>query len=61
MRGFFIGIKDESEIAVVCTPHGIVFARSIRRVPKEDSGEGMQFNSIKGVRGNSHLELREKS
>ena len=30
-------------------PHGAVFARSIRRVPKEDSGDGMLFNSIKGV------------
>ena len=45
----FLGIKDESEIAVVGTPHGIVSARSIRRVPKEDSGYGMLFNSIKGV------------
>ena len=49
MRGFFFGIKDESEKAVVGTPHGAVFARSIRRVPKEDSGDGMLFNSIKFV------------
>ena len=34
---------------MVGTPHGIVFARSVRRVPKEDSGDGMLFNSIKGV------------
>ena len=39
-EGFFLGIKDESEVAVVDTPHRIVFARSIRRVPKEDSGDG---------------------
>ena len=45
-EGIFLGIKDESEIAVVGTPHGVVFARSIRRVPKEDSGDGMLFNSI---------------
>ena len=45
----FLGIKDESEIAVVGMPHGIVFARSIRRVPKEDSGDGMLFNSIRGA------------
>ena len=45
----FLGIKDESEIAVVGTPHGIVFSRSIRRVPKEDSGDGMLFNSIRGA------------
>ena len=45
----FLGIKDESEIAVVGTPHGSVFSRSIRRVPQEDSGDGMLFNSIKGV------------
>ena len=34
---------------MVGTPHGIVFSRSIRRAPKEDSGDGMLFNSIKGV------------
>ena len=33
-EGIFLGIKDESEIAVVGTPHGAVFARCIRRVPK---------------------------
>ena len=48
-EGIFLGIKDESEIAVVGTPHGIVFSRSIRRVPKEDSGDGMLFNSISGA------------
>ena len=48
-EGIFLGIKDESEIVVVGTPHGAVFARSIRRFPKEDSGDGMLFNSIKGV------------
>ena len=45
----FQGNKDESEIAVVGTPDGIVFSRSIRRVPKEDSGDGMLFNSIRGA------------
>ena len=39
----FLGIKDEPEIAVLETPPGIVFPRSIRRVPKEDSGDGMLF------------------
>ena len=34
---------------MVGTPHGIVFSRSIHRVPKEDSGDGMLFNSIRGV------------
>ena len=48
-EGIFLGIKDESEIAVVGTPHGIVISRSIRRVPKEDSGDGMLFNSIRGA------------
>ena len=48
-EGIFFGIKDESEIAVMGTPHGIVFSRSIRRVPKEDSGDGMLFNNIKEV------------
>ena len=60
-EGIFLGTKDESEIAVVGTPHGIVFARSIRRVPTEDSGDGMLFNSIKESHGNCNLELREKS
>ena len=35
---------------MVGTPHGIVFSRSVRRVPKEDSGDGMLFNSIRGAR-----------
>ena len=48
-KGFFLGIKDESEIFVVGTPLGIVFSGSIRRFPIEDSGDGMLFNSIKGV------------
>ena len=48
-EGIFFGIKDESEIAVIGTPHGIVYSRSIRRVPKEDSGDGMLFNSIRGA------------
>ena len=43
----FLGIKDESEVAVVGTPHGTVFARSIRRVPKEDSGT--LCNSVRGL------------
>ena len=45
----FVGIKDVSEVVVVGTPHGIVFARSIRTVPKEDSGDGMLFNSVRGL------------
>ena len=48
-KEIFPGIKNESEVAVVGTPHGIVFAKSVRRVPKEDSGDGMRFNGIKGV------------
>ena len=34
---------------MIGTAHGIVFSRSIRRVPKEDSGDGMLFNSITGA------------
>ena len=45
-EGIFFGFKDESEIAVVGTPHGAVFARSIRRVSKVDSGDGMLLRSI---------------
>ena len=46
-EGIFFGITDES--AVVGTPHAIVFSRSIRRVPKEDSGDGLLFNSMRGA------------
>ena len=48
-EGIFLGIEDGSKVAVVGTPHGTVSARSIRRVPKEDSGDGMLFNSIRGL------------
>ena len=48
-ENIILGIKDESEIAVVGTPHGIFFSRSIRRVPEEDSGDGMLLNSITGA------------
>ena len=34
---------------MVRTPHGIAFSTSIRRVPKEDSGDGMLFNIIRGA------------
>ena len=46
-EGIFLGIKDESEIDVVGTPH--IFSTSNRRVPKEISGDGMMFNSIRGA------------
>ena len=42
-------MKDESEVAVVGTPHGKVFAWSIRRVPEEDSGDGVLSNSARGL------------
>ena len=45
-EGIFQGIKDESEIAVIGTPHGIVCASSTRRVCKKDSRDGMLFNSF---------------
>ena len=48
-EGIFLGVKEHSETAVDGTPHGIVFSRSIRRVPKEDSGDGMLFSSIRGA------------
>ena len=34
---------------MIGTPHGIIFAMSIRRVPKEVSGDGMLFKSIHGL------------
>ena len=48
-EGIFFGIKDKYETIVVGTPFGIVHSRSIRRVPKEDSGDGMLFISKRGV------------
>ena len=58
-EGIFIGIKDESEVAVVGTPHGIVFAMSIRRVAKEDSGDALQQYSR--PHGTCSLESQERS
>ena len=49
-EGIFFEIKDKSEIAVVGTPHGF-FSRSIRRVSKEDSGDGMLFGLQPGAEG----------
>ena len=60
-EGILIGIKDESETVVVGTPHGIVFSRSIRTVPKEDSGMVCCSIASKESCGNYNLELREKS
>ena len=48
-EGIFLRIKDESERAVIGTPHGIVFARCVRRVPKDDSEDGMLVNRIQGL------------
>ena len=48
-EGICLGIRNASGMAVVGTPHRIVFARSIRRVPTEDSGDVVVFNGIKGV------------
>ena len=48
MKAFF-EIKDESETAEVGTPHGIVFARSVRRVPRDDSGDGLLLNRSEGL------------
>ena len=60
-EGIFLGIKDESEIAGVRT-HTEFLSRSIRRVPREDSGDDMLFKSIREEpRGNCNLELKEES
>ena len=52
-EGIFIGIKDESEIAVVGTPHVIVFSRSMEMVCCSTASEEL--------RGNYNLDLKEKS
>ena len=49
-EGIFLGIKDESGIAVVGTPHGIVFfEKHSQSSTKEDSGDGMLLNSMRGA------------
>ena len=48
-RGFSSESKTNLRSPWFGTPHGIVFSRSFRRVPKEDSGECMLFNSIRGA------------
>ena len=43
---------------MVGTPHGIVFARSLRRVPKEDSGKWHAVEQqLRDLRENYNLEL----
>ena len=59
----FFGMKGESEIAVVATPHGCCSSRSIRRVPIEESGRWYAVCSTASEepRGNYNLELKEES
>ena len=57
-EGIFLGINDESEKAVVGTPHGIVFAKSIRRVPKRILE---MVCCQQHQRGNCNVELKEES
>ena len=59
---FSLGIKDESEIAVVGTPHGIVFSRSIRQSSKKGILEMVCCSTAsEEPRGNYNLELKEDS
>ena len=55
-EGIFFGIKDESEIAVVGTPRGIVaeFQKRILVV-------GFCSTALEELRGNYNLELKEES
>ena len=56
----FLGIKDESEIVVVGTPHGVVFSRSIRRVSKRILEMICNSTASDELRGNYNLELKEE-
>ena len=60
-EGIFLGIKDESEIAVVGTPHGIVFSRGIRRGPKRILEMVCCSTASEEPRGNCNLALKEES
>ena len=47
---------------MVGTPHGVVFSRSIRRVPKEVSGDDLLFQQYqRSPVGTATLELKEES
>ena len=60
-RGFSLGSRTNPREQLWARHTESFCARSIRRVPKEDSGDGLLFNSIKGVPWDLQLgEVRER-
>ena len=47
-EGIFLGLKDGSEEAAIGTPTGCVYARTVRRMTKEEAGDPVLFNSVVG-------------
>ena len=60
-EGIFLGIKDESEIAVVGTPHGIVFREAFAEFQKRFLDLVCRSTASEEPRGNYNLELKEES
>ena len=48
LEGIKVGLKDESEEAIVGTLEGCEVVRSVRRLSREDASDAVLFNSIKG-------------
>ena len=61
-EGIFLGIENESEIAVVGTPHGIVFFEKHSQSSKKRILETVCCSTASEEhRGNCNLELKEES
>ena len=60
-RGIFLGIKDESEIAVVGTPHGLVFREKFAEFQKRILEMVCYSTASEEPHGNCNLELKEVS
>ena len=60
-EGIFFVIKDESEIALVGTPHGIVFREAFAEFTKRILEMVCRSTASEEPRGNYNLELKEES
>ena len=60
-EGIFLGIKDESEIAVVGRPHGIVFREAFAEFQTRILDMVCCSTASEEPLGNYNLELKEKS
>ena len=60
-EGIFLGIKDESEVAVVGTPPGIVFREAFAEFQKRILEMVCCATASEEPPGNYNLELKEES